>query len=102
MEIMEDLRSELHIFYLDDCTLGGTVETVLHDLQSVEQKAGQLGLHLNHLKSEVITKDCNTIATMLEVVPDLCPVSPEQATLLGSPIGGQRGWMNPSTRRCRL
>ena len=48
--IMEHPRSELYIFYLDDCTLGGTVETVLHDLQLVEQEAGQLGLHLNHSK----------------------------------------------------
>ena len=89
--IMEHLRSELYIFYLDDCTLGGTGETVLHDLQLVEQEAGQLGLNLNHSKSEVITKDCNTTAAMLEVAPDLCPVSTERATLLGSPIGGQEG-----------
>ena len=51
--IMEPLRLELYIFYLDDCTQGGTVETVLHDLQLVEQEAGQLGLHLNHSKLEV-------------------------------------------------
>ena len=28
---------------------------------------------------------------MLRDFPDLCPVSPEQATLLGSPIGGEEG-----------
>ena len=67
------------------------METVLHDLQLVEQEAGQLGLYLNHSKSEVITKDCNTTSAMLEVAPDLCPVSPEWATLLSSPIGGQEG-----------
>ena len=39
MGIMEHLRSELYIFYLADCTLGGTVETVLHSLQVVEQEA---------------------------------------------------------------
>ena len=91
MCIMEQLTSELYILYLDDCTLGGTVESVLHDLQTVEQEARQLGLQLNHSKSEVISEDRNTIAAVLEVAPDLCPVSPEQATLLGSPIGGQKG-----------
>ena len=28
---------------------------------------------------------------MLRVFPDLYPVSPEQATFLGSPIGGEEG-----------
>ena len=66
MGIMEHLWSELYIFYLDDCTLGGTVETVLHDLQVVEQEAGQLGLHLNQSKSEVIAKDRNTVQQCLK------------------------------------
>ena len=32
---------------------------------------------------------------MLRVIPDFCPVSPEQATLLGSPIGGEEGVDKP-------
>ena len=71
MEIMEQLRSELIIFYLDDGTLRGSVEDITQDLQIVEREAGKLGLQLNHAKSEII--------------------SHELATLLGSPIGGEVG-----------
>ena len=53
MEIMEQLRSELIIFYLDDGTLGGSVEDIMQDLQIVELEAGKPGLQLNHTKSEI-------------------------------------------------
>ena len=79
------------MFYLDDGTLAGSVQDVLHDLQTVERKAGDLGLHLNHSKSEIICVDDSTSRAMLQAYPDLCVVSPEQATLLGSAIGGQAG-----------
>ena len=49
--ITEDLRSELCVFYLDDGTLAGSLEDVLHDLQTAEHKAGEMGLQLNHSKS---------------------------------------------------
>ena len=79
------------IFCLDDGTLGGKVEDVLHDLQTVSEEAAGLGLELNHEKSEIISSDLSALATMAEVVPDLCPVTPENAHLLGSPIGGVEG-----------
>ena len=52
---------------------------------------GDLGLQLNHFKSEIICRDHSTRTAMVRVFPDLCPVSPEQATFLGSPIGGEEG-----------
>ena len=51
MDLMESLRSELLIFYLDDGTLGGGVEDVLHDLQTMTEEVAKLGLQLNHSKS---------------------------------------------------
>ena len=88
MEIMEQLRSELIIFYiyLDDGTLGGSVEDITQDLQIVEREAGKLGLQLNHAKSEIIIHDHRAVSSMLEAVPDLYPVRPELATLLGCPL----------------
>ena len=53
--------------------------------------AAKLGLQLNHSKSEIISSDASALAAMIEVVPDLCPVTPENAHLLGSPIGGEEG-----------
>ncbi len=91
MEIMEQLRSELIIFYLDDRTLGRSLEDITQDLQIVEREAEKLGLHLNHAKSEIISHDHRAVMSMLEAVPGLYPVRPELATLLGSPIGGEEG-----------
>ena len=91
MEIMEQLRSEVIIIYLDDGTLGGSVEDITQDLQLVEREAGKLGLQLNHAKSEIISHDHRAVKSMLEAVPDLYPVRSELATLLGSPIGGEVG-----------
>ena len=55
-----------------------------------EEVAG-LGLQLNHSKSEIISNDLSAKEAMIEAVPDLCPVNPENAQLLGSPIGGDEG-----------
>ena len=83
--IVSQLRSELRIFYMDDGTLGGSLDDVLDDLHTVRNAAEDLGLHLNLTKSEVICVDPHTNTTMLNAAHDLCIVSPDQATLLGSP-----------------
>ena len=88
VDLMKLLRSELLIFYFDDGTLDGEVEDVLHDLQKVTEEAAGLGLHLNHSESEINSSDPSAIADMIEVVPDLCPVTPDKAHILGSPVGG--------------
>ena len=53
----------------------------------VRKAAEDLGLHLNLTKSEIICVDSHTRDAMLTAAQDLCVVSPDQATLLGSPIG---------------
>ena len=67
----------------------------------MEQAAGKLGLQLNHSKTEIIRGDHSTRTAMLQVSPDLCPVSPKQATLLGSPIGGEEGVDKSITKKIR-
>ena len=84
---MSQLRSELRIFYMDDGILGGSLDDVLDDLHTVRNAAEYLGLHFNLTKSEVICVDPRTKDTMLNAAHDLCIVSPDQATLLGLPIG---------------
>ena len=59
-QLCSQLQSELNLFYLDDGTLGGSEEVLRHDLEVVEREGAELGLKLDHLKSEVIC-----------VVPDL-------------------------------
>ena len=82
------LKAEFRVFYLDDGSLGGAEEDVLHDLQLIDNEAGCLGLQLNRGKSELI---CGASASrdLLGYANGLRRVSIANATLLGSPIGGQ-------------
>ena len=87
-DMVSSLKSQFRLFYLDDGTLGGTLEEVKEDLHVLESAAELLGLHLNHSKSEVICSDTQTRSSMLTVSPSFHCVDPANATLLGSPIGG--------------
>ena len=86
-ELTTQLESDLCMFYLDDGTLGGSPEGVIRDLWLVEQGAAELGLSLNHKKSEVISHDSVSRETLLTATPDLSVTKPDCATLLGSPLG---------------
>ena len=86
-ELTIQLESDLCMFYLDDGTLGGSPDEVLRDLRLVEQGAAELGLTLNHKKSEVISHNSASREALLTATPDLCVTKPDCATLLGSPLG---------------
>ena len=79
------IEIEFRVFYLDDGTLGGTESDVLHDFQLIDYEAAALGLQLNHSKSKLI---CDELADtdILNVTTDLCKVSRESTTVIGSPI----------------
>ena len=77
---------EFRIFYLDDATLGGNEVDVCDDFKMIEREAAEVGLELNHHKSELICADQAGLA-LLHLAPDLCRVSTHTPTLLGSPIG---------------
>ena len=84
------LKSKFKIFYLDDSTVGGTLEEVVSDLKMIEQFGEELSLVLNHSKSEVICAEDNTRRSILAVSPHLQCIEPADACLLGSPIGGSQ------------
>ena len=83
------LISEFQMFYLDDGTLGGTADDLRHDLEEVVRVGAEIGLELNEVKSEIICNSCNrdTIDPLLLSIPGALVVEPQEATLLGSPIG---------------
>ena len=81
------LKSEFHVFYLDEISLEGDVIDVLHDLVVIECEAEELGFLLNHRKSEVICSDMSTRNSILSFFPGASVVEPSEACLLGSPIG---------------
>ena len=89
--LVTKLTSEFKVFYLDDGTLGGSAESVLHDLQLVEREAAELGLQLNCSKSELICCDSLSRDAILSEAPGLLITSCDQAMLLGTPLGGLEG-----------
>ena len=86
--LVTKLTSEFKVFYLDDGTLGGSVESVLQDFQLVEREAAELGLQLNCSKSELICCDSSSMDAILSEAPGLHITSCDQAMLLGAPLGG--------------
>ena len=61
--------------------------TVQCSTHGIERVAGDMGLQLNHSKSEIICDDPITRQSMLAAFPEFCVVSQAHATLLCSPIG---------------
>ena len=85
--LVTSLQSEFRVFYLDDGTLGGSLQTVLHDLDLVKEKAAELGLELNLSKSELVCDDESTCEAFLSQAPGIRRVSCGKASLLGTPLG---------------
>ena len=81
------MRSELHIAYLDDVTLGGCTSDVLQDVELVQHCSDELGLQLNHQKSEILCDDISTRDKILSVLPGSTVVGTACATLLSSSLG---------------
>ena len=86
-ELSSQLQSELCLFYLDDGTLGGSVEDLKHDLEVVERLGAEIGLQLNSRKTEIICPNTDATASLRFSLPGAHVVDPMKATLLGSPIG---------------
>ena len=86
--MISNLRSEFTAFYLDDGTLGGSLEDIKADIAYIEDAAKDINLFLNCSNSEIICVDDSTCSSMLSVIPSIQVIDPSDATLLGSPIGG--------------
>ena len=95
MDLIHSCRSERKVFYLDDGTLGGDIETVLKDYTTIQAAAGTLGLEVNPTKCELYlirpdTKGSNnTFEKFCNASPGQCNVKllhSRDLTLLGAPI----------------
>ena len=89
--LVTKLTSEFKVFYLENGTLGGSVESVLQDLQLVEREAAELGLQLNCSKSELICCDPLSRDAIISEASGLHITSCDQAVLLGTPLRGVEG-----------
>ena len=55
--IIRQLNSKFNVWYLDDGTFGGDVDTVLNDLQFLKNELHSIGLDLNFSKCELYLPD---------------------------------------------
>ena len=82
------LMAEFCAMYLDDVSLGGSPEVILHDLEVVESFK-EIGLVMNNQKSEIICTEPVTWGTILVALPGARVVDPSDACLLRCPIGNE-------------
>ena len=92
-DLVSSLTSEFSVFYLDDGTIGGNLDDITADLKRIEEQGQDLGLYLNVEKSELISHNQSTVDDVLSTFPGLQFVHAQQATPLGSPLGGDAIWM---------
>ena len=69
------MTSEFAMFYLDDGSLGGNKEDVIHDIKNIEVEAEALGLILNRKKTELICKDPISRRFVLGALPGVCIIN---------------------------
>ena len=86
-DVISSLQSEFIAFYLDDGTLGGSLEDIKADLAYIEDAAKDINLLLNCSNVEIICVDDSTCSSLLSVTPSIQITDTSYATLLGSPIG---------------
>jgi len=78
--IINQMSSPLNVWYMDDGTLGGTLEEVKADFQLLESESKKIGLAVNVNKCEILNSgQCPIFSTMRQL-------SPSTLTLLGAPI----------------
>ncbi|KAL0860637.1 hypothetical protein ABMA27_009987 [Loxostege sticticalis] len=89
--IISELTSKFNVWYLDDGTLGGDVNSILDDLDTIKSKFDAIGLKLNYNKCELyIDIDTDKKSEIIEKFEKVCPgikiLSKETLFLLGAPI----------------
>ena len=87
MDLVRNMTSELNIWYMDDGTIGGQLDDLLHDLDTVRRIRPTLGLQLKEDKCEIVTDDEDVTSRFRAVMPSIRHSSCSDATLLGAPIG---------------
>ena len=97
--LIEKLRSDLRIFYLDDGLIGGHAFDVSNDISLIQEEASHLGLCLNLKKSELIAINPLESQVLLSA-PDLIPVLPNHASFLGAPIGSLESIDSAISSKC--
>lgn len=87
LKLARSMTSEFNSWYLDDGSLGGDVNSLLYDLETVRRVGPTIGLLLNEDKCEIVTDEANVIASFRAVLPNIRHIPCSEAVLLGAPVG---------------
>lgn len=85
-DLLESLRSELVLGYLDDVAVGDTAAIVLNDFILLEKTAERLGLEVNRSKCEVVGHTVTTRCMFNSQNVTLPESSSSSVVFLGSPM----------------
>ena len=82
--MLQALKSELTLGYLDDISIGGKISTVFDDFDHLQAMATDLGLQLNKQKCEaVVTKNSPPLP---QEFSEFIPVESSKGELLGAAL----------------
>ena len=85
-ELLESVRSELVLGYLDDVAMGGEAMCLLKDFLNLEAAGKKIGLELNRSKCEVIGHTVETRAMFTSYGINLPETSASEVIFLGAPL----------------
>ena len=72
-EIARSVISPIHIWYLDDATIGGPVESLCEDLHLIIQMLADIGLEANPTMSDVSNDSCDNFQSVLLAIESAHP-----------------------------
>ncbi|KAL7676016.1 hypothetical protein ACOME3_002273 [Neoechinorhynchus agilis] len=79
--------SDLSIWYLDDCCIGGEIDQLIRDIKNISEMGADIGLFLRTDKCEIISDDQEDASRLLTALPGAKTTATDSADILGSPIG---------------
>ena len=97
--LLQSLVSVLALGYLDDVTLGGSIDIVAADVQTIIAQGEAMGLCLNNMKCEIIIAYQQTVITD-RTLCSFSRVAIEDATLLEAPLFAGRVLDEAWASRC--
>lgn len=87
--IISNLQSKLNEWYLDDGSIGDSIDTVIADIKTIKTLSEEVGLTLNTSTCEALCMKPLSeleIKKLNEVLPGILITPPEEFCLLGAPL----------------
>ncbi|CAG9109033.1 unnamed protein product [Plutella xylostella] len=87
-DVVKSLASPLNVWYLDDGTIGGNIDTVEKDMKAIIDMFKEMGLELNSNKCELFCCSPNipNLSTITNLIPGMKLLDKTNFTVLGAPI----------------